>query len=1009
MASAAKRFTWGLHDLPSDNANQAAYPKWVISPEDPLNKRNIETRYNTFILTPYEIAECLKIIDISNISEKTGVMYLSCITSSGHHSSTIMPSRSFTDSKQPPHVKAFFIIRGPNPEIQPHHRWCRELNRISNSEGVVQLAYAELMKTIFDVFYSSDGHFGPLDWEEIVKIFNDAMTHGRKNFSQDIKPYIEQARLLLQTKSTPENMKSYVNLVQLIVELLRNDGFQLVQPNTYNVGSLTIVHFDTDDDNYVRTDGQETSEDIKKAAFNLIIMIEVHDGTHKYKIRMDIDREKLSRKLPQDKHRISYWVGQFIEFTNTRQFIEIVIGLLRNDPEAKAPEAKAAKAKAAKTKYNDAAAALQKVLSSSLLSSASASASASPPIDHTRCINTAITSGCKGGEFFFYKPPPEAPVDLVHWLPEMLGIVRPSFSYSYGDLVFGFYHNKSMKEDQNYHKCTSTRYTGHFILCNPFTIPGYSFTCADKVHYYCILPAAAAPPPPYFFLTYDYTLVDSCIGTTKCDSAGAAVESCISSLNTQNRQTPLSILEEATLMLSQYQAQEDEAAEKAKAKAEAMPVDEKEDEKEEDQEEEMMQVDQEKNASVSKPNSIFGSIINSFCSFFRSARVSFDIDINIGTKRTNVLICGGINFKKMMIMFVLEAAERYECYANNGFDGFSADDDDLVFVTNLASDAAYQLNFLLPDRKLFASRLAPRLLAPRLASQALTHASVIARESDAINKLPYIQNRKIVLRTCANVAIMVARIVAYCCALIITDKSVMNPLFLEYIDDFYRKYLPHNNFVDNENFYSNELDDINYFKQTVNDDTMTLLDSNSPLFTTAISEVEAIVARYNREAEEKQHVAVTQLLTREPIKSAAAAEAAEQLVSNAGERLRFTFEDSKAISTFYDLPPPLPMTAGSSRRKSRKNAKKNTRRNKKFHMSSKTKKQRRRGYSVRLVTGGGSASGDACFSLSRSRSVKKKTRRPCRKYYSIKNMKKKRVCQSKRKMISRRRSHKRKN
>jgi hypothetical protein len=46
---------------------------------------------------------------------------------------------------------------------------------------------------------------------------------------------------------------------------------------------------------------------------------------------------------------------------------------------------------------------------------------------------------------------------------------------------------------------------------------------------------------------------------------------------------------------------------------------------------------------------------------------------------------------------------------------------------------------------------------------------------------------------------------------------------------------------------------------------------------------------------------------------------------------------------------------------------------------------------------------------SRSRSVKKKTRRPCRKYYSIKNMKKKRVCQSKRKMISRRRSHKRKN
>jgi hypothetical protein len=58
------------------------------------------------------------------------------------------------------------------------------------------------------------------------------------------------------------------------------------------------------------------------------------------------------------------------------------------------------------------------------------------------------------------------------------------------------------------------------------------------------------------------------------------------------------------------------------------------------------------------------------------------------------------------------------------------------------------------------------------------------------------------------------------------------------------------------------------------------------------------------------------------------------------------------------------------------------------------------GVAVRMNDGGG---------RSRSRSVKKKTRRPCREYYSIKNMKKKRVCQSKRKMISRRRSHKRKN
>ena len=328
--------TWGLNDLPvsvpvpvigtKKQKTDTSYPEWSNSPEDPDIQKLIEWHFKTLILTPYEIADCLKVLHVYR-GETSGRVNLSCITSSGHHSSTVMPSE-FTKPGDTPYVKAYFIIRGPHPDIRADDRWCSGINRISNSECVVQLAYAQLIEAIYDIFCKPDGGLGPQDWLDILSRFNGAMTLGREAFATGLNEYIDRARLLLAKKAnpTPEDKLSYINLVQLMTELLRDDGFQRVQPDTYTVGSLAVVDFHSGDDVYVRTDGVETSDEIKKAAFNLIIMIEVDDGkTGKYKIRLDIDRTKLyallRRKLGlgdgvplTGTTRISYWVGQFIEF-----------------------------------------------------------------------------------------------------------------------------------------------------------------------------------------------------------------------------------------------------------------------------------------------------------------------------------------------------------------------------------------------------------------------------------------------------------------------------------------------------------------------------------------------------------------------------------------------------------------------------------------------------------------------------------------------------------------------
>ena len=358
-------------------------------------------------------------------------------------------------------------------------------------------------------------------------------------------------------------------------------------------------------------------------------------------------------------------------------------------------------------------------------------------------------------------------------------------------------------------------------------------------------------------------------------------------------------------------------------------------------------------------NSIFGSIINSFCSFFRSARVSFDTKPN-----KNVLIFRGQNIiTKMMIMFVLEAAERYDrnvaIAAAKALGNDDVDADavaDLVLCSKLAFDAAFQLKFLFyyeehivehdPLSVSGLTLLDLKYLIGRKASRALYFSQKIHELSESFLKTKTktkteTETKIIELTNCAYLATMAARIVAYCCALrnlgiklLVSDPSTLLARLDGY--DNCLKYKPNplgGYYLDiNLTKPDSDSDSIITNKTDVKTSTMELLNmglARDHLFTTAIDRVEAIVASENSEAAKKDLDLISALPE------------LEKYLSNAKKRVQFTQNEVE----FYGGGR-IMAGAGKSRRKSRKNVKKNTRRNKKFRMSSKTKKQRR-GYSRR--------------------------------------------------------------
>ena len=433
------------------------------------------------------------------------------------------------------------------------------------------------------------------------------------------------------------------------------------------------------------------------------------------------------------------------------------------------------------------------------------------------CINTAITSGCKGPDLFFCTLRVGAVPKQIY--EKLSRIIRPSFNISSGDIVIAYYPDRFMILNNGRVPYTHTEYTDHFILCNQFVIPNTNSTCSDRVHYYCILPskiaaaAAAEQLLPYFFLDYDHRLINESIGT----STGDFIDSLTPQVNSQSQQ---SILAEASQLLSLDEAKAAAEDERLKAEAEARKKAEDERLKAEAEakkaEEERLKAEAEivtgagsGGNSYLGSNSFLGSIMNSVCSLFRSARVSFDTKPDPDTPRTNIIIIGsGLNCRKMLIMFVLEAADRYDrrvdavAAAAAVGAGAGADADALVLVTNFALDAALQLTFLFKYEKysfklpLFTSSLSAGPAAKKgritssehnvdnIASYVCFCANLIHKKMLDI-KESSIEITKLI--NCAYLTTMAARIVAYFCALKIMKMDDL--IFYQLTSDFWSQYI----------------------------------------------------------------------------------------------------------------------------------------------------------------------------------------------------------------------------
>jgi hypothetical protein len=205
---------------------------------------------------------------------------------------------------------------------------------------------------------------------------------------------------------------------------------------------MAVIDVTGDHDEYKRTDGGTASEEFKRATYNAIIVFRVTmpDGTE-YNIYMDIDRDCLKR-IPREKWQttLSYWIGQFIQFTTTDEFIvRFVIPALERFGDANASGALAN----------------LKTLWTSLCA------------DRPRKLgtNTAITTGCKSPMFMFYDEETavraagsagsagSAGAEVVLQSPTR---ERPAF-----DGVIAQYENAS----------TGQGFTSYFMLCPSLYVP----------------------------------------------------------------------------------------------------------------------------------------------------------------------------------------------------------------------------------------------------------------------------------------------------------------------------------------------------------------------------------------------------------------------------------------------------------------------------------------------------------------------------------------------------------
>jgi hypothetical protein len=262
---------------------------------------------------------------------------------------------------------------------------------------------------------------------------------------------------------------------------------------------MAVIDLTGKRDEYKRTDGGTASEEFKRAAYNAIILIKVTTADGQvYTVHMDINRDCLKLIDRKDwQTTLSYWIGQFIQFTTTDDFIaNLVIPALE---------------KFSGSNASDALADLNGLWRSLRA-------------DRTRKLgkNTAITTGCKSPMFMFYDEETavraagsagSAGAEVVLQSPTR---ERPAF-----DGVIAQYENAS----------TGQGFTSYFMLCPSLYVPTPSnlkkTKQANNVLFFCTEPGSKfkSGESTYHFPEYDDKRSDLAIGASEgevfVDSLGA--------------------------------------------------------------------------------------------------------------------------------------------------------------------------------------------------------------------------------------------------------------------------------------------------------------------------------------------------------------------------------------------------------------------------------------------------------------------------------------------------------
>lgn len=474
MAAAAQSLPEKTH-LWSENSN--TLPDWVVNPEDLRHIIKIQRAMGTTIVSASEffrlhckIFKCVVVRNMPSPKKMHKKMpSIDVLTSTGNHSGILMPSLYFQQDS--PHTKAYLMFRPMNLDTQ--NTWCSNFQRISNSIGVVQLAYGKFIE-VFERYFVT-GTFTSSQFEELFHALNESIEQGRDIFTNKLKDLLTRFRnKKAKGGQNFEDRKTYEEFIRFITDVLRNDLLESVG-SSLPIGSLATLELIGDHDTYPkRNDGGSVTATFQKAAYNSFVIITVTtENGDIITIQIDIDRSSFPMELG---NKISFWNGKFIEHTTSYEFIQQVIDKLDA----------AAAGGGAGVDIDATAVTMARMALSEIMNQHQ---TGDPRVKFG--INKAITTGCQVPMLMFHSDRTNE-VDVVF---------PPRLRDGY-ESVIGMEPIASNEEGY-------TGYTGNFILCPSFSIPKSLSEC-NNVLFFSNCPSKMGEW--FHFPNYDHIRSNAAIG-----------------------------------------------------------------------------------------------------------------------------------------------------------------------------------------------------------------------------------------------------------------------------------------------------------------------------------------------------------------------------------------------------------------------------------------------------------------------------------------------------------------